>query len=233
MKESLHPYQRGLCTFLRLVVGVLWLYTNCSSHLQLVIEQVDEDDTHLRKSPVRSSTQQPFSWKKSSFIPQRVGSPRLATSNLGIPPNSGSGVVCPFRTSSPQPSRSSTQVPAGTIVQNPTTGLRRTPTRCSARTITIPRGARGFGFTMRAMDVFYGTSSMYTLHQVIERVDQGGPAYAVGLRQNDVVLRVNGNEITGRLNVEAIQLMCKVSRNLMFISIKVNLHTILIVYLCY
>ncbi|KAM7532535.1 hypothetical protein Aperf_G00000132071 [Anoplocephala perfoliata] len=83
-----------------------------------------------------------------------------------------------------------------------------------SRTITIKRGPHGFGFILRAKDVFYGSSSDYTLHHVVENVDRKGPAYAAGLRVNDVILRLNGRDVVGRLHTDIIQLICSTTTSL-------------------
>ncbi|KAL5107458.1 Microtubule-associated serine/threonine-protein kinase 1 [Taenia crassiceps] len=117
----------------------------------------------------------------------------------------------PCRRKASSPSRS--LVP-GTIVSQTTTksssaSTRLTPDNSGAsRTVTIKRGPRGYGFTLRAKDVFYGSSDVYTLHHIVVSVDRKGPAYAAGLRENDVILRVNGREVVGRLHTEIVQLIC-------------------------
>lgn len=83
-----------------------------------------------------------------------------------------------------------------------------------SRTIIIKRGPHGFGFILRAKDVFYGSSSDYTLHHVVETVDRKGPAYAAGLRVNDLILRLNGRDIVGRLHTDIVQLICSSTTSL-------------------
>lgn len=117
----------------------------------------------------------------------------------------------PCRRKASSPSRS--LVP-GTIVSQTTTKSSSASSRLASdntgasRTVTIKRGPRGYGFTLRAKDVFYGSSDVYTLHHIVVGVDRKGPAYAAGLRENDVILRVNGREVVGRLHTEIVQLIC-------------------------
>lgn len=103
----------------------------------------------------------------------------------------------------------------GTIVSQTTTkssssaGTRRTSDNpIGSHTIAIKRGPRGYGFTLRAKDVFYGSSDIYTLHHIVVGVDRKGPAFAAGLRENDVILRVNGREAVGRLHTDIVQMIC-------------------------
>uniref|UniRef100_A0A5K3FU17 non-specific serine/threonine protein kinase n=1 Tax=Mesocestoides corti TaxID=53468 RepID=A0A5K3FU17_MESCO len=108
----------------------------------------------------------------------------------------------------------------GTIVSQTTTkttsassvdsrrGTGGTDNSAATRTVVISRGPRGYGFTLRAKDVFYGSSDVYTLHHVIVGVDRKGPAFAAGLCENDLILRVNGREVVGCFHTEVVQLIC-------------------------
>ncbi|KAL7059293.1 hypothetical protein AAHC03_014016 [Spirometra sp. Aus1] len=142
-----------------------------------------------------------------------------------------SKLTVPQSSMSPRNTSPHRAVPAGTIVSPTTTVIssaaapqRKRPSTAAAaeaaggsgggggsesnrRNITIRRGPRGFGFTLRAKNVFYGDSDLYTLHHVIIGVDRRGPAYAAGLRENDVIRRVNGKEVTGLFHVDVVQLI--------------------------
>ncbi|KAH9281201.1 Microtubule-associated serine/threonine-protein kinase 3 [Echinococcus granulosus] len=117
----------------------------------------------------------------------------------------------PCRRKATSPSRSlvpGTIVSQTTIKSSSASMLRASDNSSASRTVTIKRGPRGYGFTLRAKDVFFGSSDVYTLHHIVVGVDRKGPAYAAGLRENDVILRVNGREVVGRLHIEIVQLIC-------------------------
>ena len=43
--------------------------------------------------------------------------------------------------------------------------------------IIIRRGPRGFGFTIRAIRVYFGDTDLYTFHHIVMEVDKGSPAF--------------------------------------------------------
>ena len=48
--------------------------------------------------------------------------------------------------------------------------------------IIVRRGPRGFGFTIRAIRVYFGDTDFYTVHHLVMEVDRGSPAFDAGLR---------------------------------------------------
>ncbi|KAK2724791.1 hypothetical protein QYM36_001317, partial [Artemia franciscana] len=49
--------------------------------------------------------------------------------------------------------------------------------------LILCRGAKGFGFTLRAVRVYFGDTDFYTLHHLVLNVDERSPAFEAGLRQ--------------------------------------------------
>ncbi|VEL33424.1 unnamed protein product [Protopolystoma xenopodis] len=100
--------------------------------------------------------------------------------------DSGSGVILRSKT-----------VSSLTSQQEPTKSSLSQPSGPSP--LVISKGPRGYGFTIRAIRVFYGNSNAYTLHHLIVDVDPTGPAFRAGLREGDLITRVNGTEIAVNL----------------------------------
>uniref|UniRef100_A0A183SBD4 PDZ domain-containing protein n=1 Tax=Schistocephalus solidus TaxID=70667 RepID=A0A183SBD4_SCHSO len=139
-------------------------------------------------------------------LPQSPVSPRNLSPHRAVPAGT---IVSPTTkvissVEAPQRKRPSPAVEATQKIDSVSGGSGSESIR---RNIVIRRGPRGFGFTLRAKNVFYGDSDLYTLHHVIIGVDRRGPAYAAGLRENDVIRRVNGKEVTGLFHVDVVQLI--------------------------
>ncbi|VDK41481.1 unnamed protein product [Taenia asiatica] len=189
--------------------------SNAFATKKRTLEECTDEDIHLREnnsqqktkrvSPACSSTD-PGSFSANTPSPTQISA--LSGIKREAKP---SKLPIPCRRKASSPSRS--LVP-GTIVSQTTTKSSSVSTRLASdnsgasRTVAIKRGPRGYGFTLRAKDVFYGSSDIYTLHHIVVSVDRKGPAYAAGLRENDVILRVNGREVVGRLHTEIVQLIC-------------------------
>lgn len=47
--------------------------------------------------------------------------------------------------------------------------------------IIVRRGPKGFGFTIRAIRVYFGDSDFYTVHHLVMEVDQRSPAFDAGI----------------------------------------------------
>ncbi|KAL5969822.1 Microtubule-associated serine/threonine-protein kinase 3 [Taenia solium] len=189
--------------------------SNAFATKKRTLEECTGEDIHLRENNSQQKTKR-VSPACSSTDPDSFSgntpSPTQISSLSGIKREAKSSKLpIPCRRKASSPSRS--LVP-GSIVSQTTTKSSSVSTRLASdnsgasRTVTIKRGPRGYGFTLRAKDVFYGSSDIYTLHHIVVSVDRKGPAYAAGLRENDVILRVNGREVVGRLHTEIVQLIC-------------------------
>ena len=74
-------------------------------------------------------------------------------------------------------------------------------------TLTIKRGYRGYGFTLRAIKVYYDDTDFYTIQHFVIEIDQQGPAYLAGLRKNDIITHVNDEVVCGRMHHEIVKLI--------------------------
>jgi hypothetical protein len=89
--------------------------------------------------------------------------------------------------------------------------------------ICIRSGPRGYGFTLRAIKVFYGDTNFYTIQHLCIQVDETGPAFAGGLRVNDLVTHVNDEPVCGRMHHEVVQfIMATTNNNSRFINNNFN-----------
>lgn len=66
----------------------------------------------------------------------------------------------------------------------------------------FPRGPRGFGFTIRAIRVYFGDTDIYTVHHLVMEVDRGSPAFDAGLRPGDLVTHINGEAVQGLFHTQ-------------------------------
>merc|ERR1719195_1583303 len=73
--------------------------------------------------------------------------------------------------------------------------------------IIIRRGPRGFGFTLRAIRVYFGDTDFYTVHHLVMEVDKGSPAYEAGLRAGDLVTHINSEPVQGLYHTQVLQLL--------------------------
>ncbi|RWS31173.1 microtubule-associated serine/threonine-protein kinase 3-like isoform X2 [Leptotrombidium deliense] len=73
--------------------------------------------------------------------------------------------------------------------------------------VIIRKGPRGFGFTLRAIRVYYGDSDIYTVHHLIMAVENNSPAFEAGLRPGDLITHINGEPIQGLLHHQVLQLV--------------------------
>ena len=73
--------------------------------------------------------------------------------------------------------------------------------------IIIRRGPRGFGFTIRAIRVYFGDTDFYTVHHLVMEVDKGSPAFDAGLRPGDLVTHINGEQVQGLYHTQVLQLL--------------------------
>ncbi|KAF7259950.1 hypothetical protein EG68_03642 [Paragonimus skrjabini miyazakii] len=77
--------------------------------------------------------------------------------------------------------------------------------------VLIQRGKAGYGFTIRAIRVYFGSSNRYTLHHLVHSVDRDGAAAMAGLTEGDLITTVNGIPIPGMLHTQVVKLILQVS----------------------
>ena len=73
--------------------------------------------------------------------------------------------------------------------------------------IIVRRGPRGFGFTIRAIRVYFGDTDFYTVHHLVMEVDRGSPAFDAGLRPGDLVTHINGESVQGLFHTQVLQIL--------------------------
>ena len=88
--------------------------------------------------------------------------------------------------------------------------------------IMIKRGPRGYGFTLRAIKVFYNDSDFYTIQHLVIQVDEKGPAYEAGLRAQDLITHVNEKCVCGLLHHEVMKNLLSGGNNLQLRTIQLN-----------
>ncbi|XP_076015520.1 microtubule-associated serine/threonine-protein kinase 2 isoform X2 [Genypterus blacodes] len=76
-------------------------------------------------------------------------------------------------------------------------------------TIVIHRAGKKYGFTLRAIRVYMGDSDVYAVHHMVWHVEIGGPAHEAGLREGDLITRVNGEPVHGLVHTEVVELILK------------------------
>ena len=70
--------------------------------------------------------------------------------------------------------------------------------------IIIRRGPRGYGFSLRAIRVYFGDTDFFTYHHLVMEVDKGSPAYDAGLRVDDLVTHINSEPVQGLNHIQVI-----------------------------
>ncbi|XP_069079080.1 microtubule-associated serine/threonine-protein kinase 4 isoform X3 [Pleurodeles waltl] len=75
--------------------------------------------------------------------------------------------------------------------------------------ITIHSSGKSFGFTMQAIRVYVGDTDVYTVHHIVQSVEEGGPAYQSGLKAGDLITHLNGEPVLGLVHTEVMELLLK------------------------
>uniref|UniRef100_A0A0K2V2B8 non-specific serine/threonine protein kinase n=1 Tax=Lepeophtheirus salmonis TaxID=72036 RepID=A0A0K2V2B8_LEPSM len=73
--------------------------------------------------------------------------------------------------------------------------------------IIVRRGPKGYGFTIRAIRVYFGDTDFYTVHHLVMEVDKGSPAFDAGLRPGDLVTHINGEAVQGLFHTQVLQIL--------------------------
>ncbi|XP_064607018.1 microtubule-associated serine/threonine-protein kinase 3-like isoform X3 [Liolophura sinensis] len=73
--------------------------------------------------------------------------------------------------------------------------------------IVIKKGARGFGFTLRAIRVYLGDSDIYTLQHVVVAVEENSPAFEAGLHPGDLITHINDDAVQSLLHTQVVKLI--------------------------
>ena len=66
--------------------------------------------------------------------------------------------------------------------------------------IILRKGPRGFGFSLKAIRVYYLESDYYTVNHLVQSVKNNSPSFEAGLRPGDLITHINGEPIQGLLH---------------------------------
>ena len=164
---------------------------SASAHgLSLIIPSAEELSNIMANSLHVSSTPGTSSSSGSSAQPIQVNPLKKLTS-----PGHSSGT--PSRDASPN----------GSPAAVPLTPTDLTTPSQLKPPIIIRRGPRGFGFTLRAIRVYFGDTDVYTLHHLVMNVDNNSPAFEAGLRPGDLITHINGEAIQGLMHPQVLHLI--------------------------
>ncbi|XP_060576748.1 microtubule-associated serine/threonine-protein kinase 2-like isoform X3 [Ruditapes philippinarum] len=75
--------------------------------------------------------------------------------------------------------------------------------------IVIKKGARGYGFTLKAIRVYLGNSNTYALQHIVVAVEDNSPSFEAGLRPGDLITHINEEPIHSLLHTQVVQLILK------------------------
>ncbi|XP_044522287.1 microtubule-associated serine/threonine-protein kinase 3-like [Gracilinanus agilis] len=75
--------------------------------------------------------------------------------------------------------------------------------------IIIHSSGKKFGFSLRAIRVYKRDSDIYTVHHVVQSVEEGSPAQEAGLRTGELITHINGESVLGLVHTEVVELLLK------------------------
>ncbi|XP_056650860.1 microtubule-associated serine/threonine-protein kinase 3-like [Monodelphis domestica] len=75
--------------------------------------------------------------------------------------------------------------------------------------IIIHSSRKKFGFSLRAIRVYQRDSDIYTVHHVVQGVEDGSPAQKAGLRTGELITHINGESVLGLVHIEVVELLLK------------------------
>lgn len=73
--------------------------------------------------------------------------------------------------------------------------------------VLIKKNYRGFGFTMRTIQVYYDDTDFFSIQHLIIQVEENSPAHLAGLKINDLITHVNDQIVCGVAHHQLIQII--------------------------
>lgn len=172
------------------------------------LSPVDESDIKQSKSSRRWHPEMvsPVTTSARISIPPASPGSKISRSVIKSASASGLSLIIPTEDLIPQPIGS----PGGSSTSSRDTSPSRELSPLIAQLkppIIIRRGARGFGFTVRGIRVYYGDSDVYTVHHLVMAVETKSPAFEAGLRPGDLITHINGEPVQGLMHPQVLHLI--------------------------